>query len=302
MNNPNPLVPQGSLLEQKGKGKPHLRIAIFIVAIHVVFLGGLLMQGCKRDTPPAVTSLAPTNDLSLPPLDTNLIGIATPPSSTAPSANPAPAGPGGSPTGLIGLPPLEPVPSTPEPAPAVTPSPAVQNEPAAGGTTAYIIRKGDTLAVIAKKHKITLRALTDANPGVNPSRLKVGQSIQLPIPPTAGGAAPAPMMPAVSPAGAESVGTYQVKTGDTLTRIAKLHGTTIKALRALNNLKTDRINVGQRLKVPGGKPPAMSVESAPGGGLAPPETGGITAPSPAPAEPGLAPIPSGGTPLGTPPR
>ena len=35
MNTPNPLIPQGSLLEQKAKGKPHLRVAYFIVAAHM---------------------------------------------------------------------------------------------------------------------------------------------------------------------------------------------------------------------------------------------------------------------------
>jgi hypothetical protein len=45
-------------------------------------------------------------------------------------------------------------------------------------------------------------------------------------------------------------GVYSVKAGDTLTRIAKAHGTTVRALRAANNLKTDRLLVGQKLKLP----------------------------------------------------
>jgi LysM repeat protein len=43
---------------------------------------------------------------------------------------------------------------------------------------------------------------------------------------------------------------YLVKTGDTLTRIAKTHHTTIKAIEAVNHLSTDRISVGQKLNVP----------------------------------------------------
>ena len=42
---------------------------------------------------------------------------------------------------------------------------------------------------------------------------------------------------------------YVVKSGDTLTRIAKAHGTTVQAIRAANGLKTDRILVGQKLKL-----------------------------------------------------
>jgi hypothetical protein len=62
MNNPNPLIPQGSLLEQQAKSKPHLRIALFIVAVHVVFLGLLLMQGCKREAEPLEMVGTSTNE------------------------------------------------------------------------------------------------------------------------------------------------------------------------------------------------------------------------------------------------
>jgi len=43
---------------------------------------------------------------------------------------------------------------------------------------------------------------------------------------------------------------YVIKPGDTLTRIAKAHGTTVKALKAANSLGNDRIVVGARLKIP----------------------------------------------------
>ena len=43
---------------------------------------------------------------------------------------------------------------------------------------------------------------------------------------------------------------YVVKSGDSLTRIAKVHGTTVKALKAANGLENDRIVVGARLKIP----------------------------------------------------
>jgi len=41
-----------------------------------------------------------------------------------------------------------------------------------------------------------------------------------------------------------------VKSGDTLTRIAKTHGTTIQAIEAANGLTDDRILVGAKLKIP----------------------------------------------------
>lgn len=43
---------------------------------------------------------------------------------------------------------------------------------------------------------------------------------------------------------------YLVKSGDSLTRIAKTQHTTIKALKAANHLASDRINVGQKLTIP----------------------------------------------------
>jgi nucleoid-associated protein YgaU len=43
---------------------------------------------------------------------------------------------------------------------------------------------------------------------------------------------------------------YVVKSGDTLTRIAKTHGTTVKALKAANSLDNDHIVAGARLKIP----------------------------------------------------
>ena len=55
------------------------------------------------------------------------------------------------------------------------------------------------------------------------------------------GAAPAP----------EAAGeTYTVKSGDTLTKIAKANGVKVKALQTLNGLTTTQIKVGQKLKIP----------------------------------------------------
>jgi LysM repeat protein len=43
---------------------------------------------------------------------------------------------------------------------------------------------------------------------------------------------------------------YVVKSGDTLTRIAKAHGITVKALKSANDLSADQIVVGAKLKIP----------------------------------------------------
>lgn len=46
-----------------------------------------------------------------------------------------------------------------------------------------------------------------------------------------------------------SAGSYRVKKGDTLGRIAARNGTTVKRLRTLNGLKSDNLSVGQKLKL-----------------------------------------------------
>ncbi|WPZ19628.1 cell wall hydrolase [Geobacillus subterraneus] len=52
---------------------------------------------------------------------------------------------------------------------------------------------------------------------------------------------------------AEAAGSYtyyQVKKGDTLSRIAKQYHTTVTTLKSLNRLKSDMIYIGEKLKVP----------------------------------------------------
>lgn len=43
---------------------------------------------------------------------------------------------------------------------------------------------------------------------------------------------------------------YTVKRGDTLARIARAHRTTVKAIQIVNGLATDRIIIGEKLKLP----------------------------------------------------
>jgi LysM repeat protein len=62
----------------------------------------------------------------------------------------------------------------------------------------------------------------------------------------------APIKTATPVQSAEATGEafYFVKSGDTLSHIAKTHNTTIKALKSVNELATDRIVVGEKLKIP----------------------------------------------------
>lgn len=55
-------------------------------------------------------------------------------------------------------------------------------------------------------------------------------------------------VPTITATGSEIV--YKVKKGDSLEKIAKAHGTTVKAIKDVNNLANDKIFVGKNLKIP----------------------------------------------------
>jgi LysM repeat protein len=239
---PNPLIPKGTFLEQKGRS--HIRLAVFtILAVHVVLLGSLLMAGCKRTVDQAGTEQ--TNDVGLypaPPVTAvpTVTETGQPPSITdaatggvAAITNPGPPIPGGpTVTGVTAdvhtLPPVQPeIPTS-----VATP----QGE--------HVVMKGDSFSTIAKKYGVTSRAIQEANPGVEPTRLKIGQKLVIP-------ARTASATTATPTNGASSASkTYTVKSGDTLQAIARRNGVTVKELQAANNLTTTQIKVGQKLRIP----------------------------------------------------
>lgn len=261
MNNPNPFVPKGSLLESQSQRRSRLKLAVFcVLAVSITGLTAMLIQGCKREKP--------MEDLNPPPLDTNAIPLDATNPPMMDVSNPP-----------VVLPPL-----TTNPPVVIPPvAPVEPLAPAAGSE--YTVVKGDSLAKIAKKNGVGTKALQDANPGVVPTKLKIGQKLAIP----AGGKSPTEPA-ALAPMAADSgVTSYTVKSGDTLTKIAKAHGTTYKAIEAANGLTTTKIKVGQKLKIPSKAEavtpavaaPAPVVEPAP---VLPPVT------TPAPLVPAPAPV------------
>jgi LysM repeat protein len=248
MNNPSPLVPQGSVLEQKNKGRARVKLAVFLVlGIHGIGLLALLMQSCaKAPEPTPQAEQAPTNTIP----------------AFAEQTNTAPAEPGLPPVAT--RPPLAPLPAAP------------------GGVTEYKVVAGDIPVNIAKKFHITVQALMDANPGLVPTKLVIGQTLHIP-PPTVTSPPTAPLPGVTPPTGDTAAGpqTYIVKSGDNLTKIAAQYpGVTVKALRTVNNLPTDQLKVGQPLIIPGkASAPAASgtrtpVESVPVPSTTPPAAAG----------------------------
>jgi LysM repeat protein len=56
----------------------------------------------------------------------------------------------------------------------------VPREPATVSNGEYTIQSGDTLEKVAKKHRVGIAAILQLNPGVDPTRLRIGQKIRLP--------------------------------------------------------------------------------------------------------------------------
>ncbi len=265
MNTPNPLLPQGTT-PSKATSKIGFKI-LMILAIHVVVIGGLLMQGCSKDkaatTPKegdtnAVANGSPmsaTPDFTPAPLNSNAVAGApmAAPVGANPASQPAPTAVASTP----GLAPMTPAPMTPAPTAALPVDTTAMSAPAAAHE--YVIVAGDTLAVIAKHNGVSVKSIQEANPGIEPKKLKIGAKLQIPGGKEATATAARSSAPtadvAAAPAG--DVATYTVKSGDRLLKIASAHGTTVKAILALNDMKTTSIRAGQKIKVP-----VMKVASA----------------------------------------
>jgi LysM repeat protein len=259
MNNPNPFVPKGSLLEQQSQRRSRLKLAVFcVLAVCVTGLVAMLIQGCKREKPDTDTELNP------PPLD--FTSNSAPPDANYPLPNEVSNPP-------VELPPLV---TNPPIVPPPIEQPVVPVAPVANSE--YIVVQGDTLGKIAKRNGVSVKALEAANPGVVPTKLKIGQKLVIPV---GGKSAADAVAPAAGETGAAS---YTVKSGDTLTKIARAHHTTVKAIEAANNLISTKIKVGQKLKIPSKAEaaPAPPVDTAPAPTLPPPP---ISAPAPATTAP-----------------
>jgi membrane-bound lytic murein transglycosylase D len=135
-----------------------------------------------------------------------------------------------------------------------------------GALNWYTVRRGETLATVARKLRVSRVDLAEANHLTIQSRLRAGQELIIPRAPATLLAAhaerPAPVTVASRAIGgpasvatvkraAETRGplTYRVKRGDTLSSIARLFDTTVERLKRLNQIRGNLITVGSRLTV-----------------------------------------------------
>jgi peptidoglycan endopeptidase LytF len=215
------------------------------------------------------TAVAPGDATAVAPPDATLVVPPTVDSSLAtPDANaPTPDTSGGQPTAIIVEPTLLPTPTTvgdtsqPQVAtPAGGDNSAQPTAVTAGAcTNPYTVQAGDWFYLIARKCGVSAQALAAANPGMDTSTLRPGQTVNIPAGGTGGGAPPPPASgePPAAPSGGTGGSTgscsnpYVVQRGDTLYSIATRCGSTIAQIQAANGIPSpEYIFPGQQLQIP----------------------------------------------------
>ena len=129
-----------------------------------------------------------------------------------------------------------------------------------GAGRSYVVKAGDTLSEIAQRELGTAKAwkrIVDANPGLDPKRVRVGQKILLP---GAGAASGSARVVDGAPAGERPAGSkdrvHVVRAGETLTGIAAARlddGRRWREIWDLNRSSlpsSERLAVGQVLRLP----------------------------------------------------
>ncbi|MDR4434551.1 C40 family peptidase [Bacillus tequilensis] len=101
------------------------------------------------------------------------------------------------------------------------------------------VKKGDTLWDLSRKYHTTIGKIKSEN-HLRSDIIFVGQTLSI-----NGKSASS------KSSSSSSSSTYKVKSGDSLSKIAKQYGTTVSELKKLNGLKSDLIRIGQVLKLKG---------------------------------------------------
>lgn len=113
----------------------------------------------------------------------------------------------------------------------------------AGGTSQYVVRRGDTLSEIAKLTGVSVAQLRAAN-SLRGDMIRVGQELQIPASASQGTAtSDSRELVRISQV------THKVRRGDTLWRIGNRYGASVSQIMSENGLADDLLQVGQELKI-----------------------------------------------------
>lgn len=136
--------------------------------------------------------------------------------------------------------------SQPQPEREVTVATRPVTQPRTVAQQSYVVRKGDSLSLIADRTGVSVPQLRAAN-GLRGNLINAGQKLRVP---TAGQG----QRQVASRGGNNNVVavneiTHRVNRGDTLWRIANRYGTSVQKLRQSNSKAGDSLQVGQVIKI-----------------------------------------------------
>lgn len=133
-----------------------------------------------------------------------------------------------------------------------TPKPATKPSTPAPSTSAttYTVKAGDSLSKIGAAHKVSVADLKKWN-NLKSDLIFVGQKLAIQGSAAAPSQPTQPTQPSQPSQPAPSTTTYTVVSGDSLSKIGSKFKVSVADLKKWNNLKSDLIFVGQKLKVNG---------------------------------------------------
>lgn len=119
----------------------------------------------------------------------------------------------------------------------------------------YNVKANDTVSGIAYKYGVSIQSIEKLN-NINTSThlIYVGQNIQIPTSSKVSSnskSTSSTSSQAATSNSAAGTSSITIKSGDTLSSIAKRYGTTVAKLKSLNNLSSDLIYAGASLKIAG---------------------------------------------------
>ncbi len=222
------------------------KVVLIVVALHVLVFGGIVVfEGCSRSrtSTPDMAANEPSDSM-IPGTTNNSMASIPNPSGPATPNSVAPTSVAGNETMA---------PAAPAAAPVSTPA-----------AHTYVVKKGDSLWKISKAENISVGELSRANNLTKTSALKVGQKLTVPVmakaektniatasvvPTSVDATTPSPATVAAT-TDAGGVGSYTVKSGDSLWKIARMQNVSVASLKQANNLSSDSLKVGQKLHLP----------------------------------------------------
>lgn len=109
----------------------------------------------------------------------------------------------------------------------------------------YVVKRGDNLAAIARRHGVAVEKLASWNGLRKPYRIQPGQRLEV----SRGGGSSSQTAEARSGGSASGTITYTVRRGNTLQAIADLFSVRYRDLMHWNNLRNSSLKTGQKLKI-----------------------------------------------------